>query len=104
MEGVSTNCIYLRLAFEWDAAQNRANWKKHAIRFETATRIFNGPVIQALDEREECGEERFIAIGEVDGRVVVVTFTLRGKHARLISARKATRREAQEYYQAFYQR
>ena len=90
------------MAFQWDEAKNRANWRKHAIRFETATRIFDGPTIQALDEREDYGEERFIAIGEVDNRAVVVTYTLRDKNVRLINARKATRREAEEYYQTIY--
>jgi uncharacterized DUF497 family protein len=90
------------LAFQWDQAKNRTNWRKHAIRFQTAARIFNGPVIQAPDDREDYGEQRFIAIGDVDARVVVVTYAFRGKDVRLISARKATRHEAQEYYEAIY--
>lgn len=70
--------------------------------FEAAARVFDGPTIQALDAREDYGEERFIAIGAVDNRAVVVTYTLRGKNVRLISARKATRPEAEEYYQTIY--
>ena len=86
--------------FEWDEAKNRANRVKHGISFEEASAIFDGPVFTAPDEREAYGEARFISIGRLSRLVVVaVAHTDREGRIRLISARRANRRETQAYYE-----
>ena len=88
------------LEFEWDDEKDRANRAKHGISFEEASGIFDGPVFTAPDEREDYGEERFISIGRLSGLVVVVVVhTDREGRIRLISARKANRKERHAYHE-----
>jgi len=84
--------------FEWDSAKAALNHRKHGVSFPYATRVFLDPHRQeALDSREEYGEERWIVLGRVDGSVLVVVYTLRGSNIRLISARKADRKDYEIY-------
>ena len=85
--------------FEWDEEKSRVNRAKHGISFEEAQAIFNGPVLTAVDEREDYGEERFISTGQLSTLVVVVVHTSRSGRIRLISARMANRKERQTYYE-----
>jgi len=88
------------ITFEWDPNKNAANRAKHGIDFETACLIWEGPTLTKPDERDY-GEVRFIAVGEIDSRAVVVVFTWRGETTRrLISARKANRDEREDYRKA----
>ena len=88
------------MMFEWDEAKNNANVRKHGVDFETAKRIFEGPVVTRIDHRKDYGEDRYITIGRV-GRaaLVVVAHTNRDGHIRLISARPASRKEKQAYHE-----
>jgi len=80
--------------FEWDSAKAALNLRKHRVSFPYATRVFLDPHRQErLDTREEYGEERWVVLGQVDERVLVVVYTLRGSRIRLISARKADRND-----------
>ena len=85
--------------FEWDEQKNQSNIRKHGISFELAKRIFENPVFTRLDTRECYGEDREISIGMIDGvLVLVVIHTERNEGViRLISARRATRKERQDY-------
>ena len=86
-----------RMEAEWDPAKAKANFRKHGVRFADAvTALEDARVISIRDESER--EERWISIG-VDslGRILVVVYTWRDERIRLISARTATRREAQQY-------
>ena len=86
--------------FEWDEEKNRANRTKDGISFEEAKAIFDGPVFTAPDDREDYGEERLISYGQLGMLVVVaVVHTSRSGRIRLISARKANRKERQAYYE-----
>jgi uncharacterized protein len=89
------------MAFEWDATKNAANITKHGINFENAIRIFKGPVLESTDERRDYGEVRTVAFGIVDDRELVVVYTVRGEHRRIISARRAHRREREAYREAY---
>ncbi|MFC5314043.1 BrnT family toxin [Azospirillum rugosum] len=62
--------------------------------------IWEGPIVQNVDDRFDYGETRYIAFGEVDGRVLAVVYTWRGDCRRLISARMANRHERTSYRQA----
>tara|TARA_R110002110_G_scaffold66224_6_gene181653 strand:+ start:9682 stop:9972 length:291 start_codon:yes stop_codon:yes gene_type:complete len=89
--------------FEWDAAKAAGNLTKHRISFEQGSRIFRSQALDWLNIEVIDGELRYIAIGEVDLRCLVVVYTLRGDDAiRIISARRATRREQDNYYRTNY--
>lgn len=85
------------MEFEWDQAKSARTWRERGFGFDTAARIFDGPVQSTLDERRDYGEQRIIAIGEVDGEVLIVVYTERGSLRRIISARRANRRERETW-------
>lgn len=85
--------------FERNEEKYRLNRSKHGIGFEEASTVIDGPVLFALDDRENYGEERFIGNGQIGEAVVVVAYTIRRERIRLISARKASGREMREYYE-----
>lgn len=84
--------------FEYDPAKAQANWRKHGVSFAEAELVFfDSLAIHDIDP-DARGEERFIAVGVGNsGLLLVVVYTMRGNAVRLISARHATRREAQDY-------
>ncbi|MCY4389210.1 MAG: BrnT family toxin [Desulfurellaceae bacterium] len=88
------------MQFEWDEVKNQANIRKHGISFETAKRIFEGPVVTRIDQRKDYGEDRYISIGRVEpAALIVVAHTSRNGRIRLISARPASRKERQAYHE-----
>jgi uncharacterized DUF497 family protein len=87
------------MEFDWDSAKNEANLKKHGISFDEAKHIFDGPTLTRLDDRRDYSENREISLGALSPDVVlVVVHTERRDKIRLISARKASRRERKVYY------
>ena len=88
------------MEFEWNEAKNQTNIRKHGIGFDTARRIFEGPVATSPDLRRDYGEERHISIGQVEpGALIVVAHTERHGRIRLISARPASRKERRVYHE-----
>jgi uncharacterized DUF497 family protein len=84
--------------YEWDNNKAASNLRKHSIDFADAVSVFaDDAAITIVDEHPD--EERFVTTGiDAFGRIlVVVYYTLRGDRIRLISARKATRKERQQY-------
>ena len=79
--------------FEWDETKSDRNRSERGFGFEVAVLIFDGPVIEWCDIREEWGEARIVAIGSVDGHVLAVVYTDRGDIRRIISARRARKKE-----------
>jgi uncharacterized protein len=59
------------MIFEWDDHKNRTNIGKHGVSFETAVRIFDGPVLSWIDDRKEYGEVRMRSIGQIEGVVIL---------------------------------
>jgi uncharacterized DUF497 family protein len=89
------------MRFEWDAAKNRLNIRKHGFDFGDAEEMFRGILLAQPDTREQYGEARWIAIGTIRSRVAVVVFAQRDPDTiRIISLRKATRHETEEYEKA----
>ncbi|MGH9511816.1 MAG: BrnT family toxin [Terriglobales bacterium] len=89
------------MIFEWNQAKNRANIRKHGLDFADAEELFRGILLAHPDLREDHEEERWIGIGAMQGRTLVVAFTQRGPETiRIISLRKATRRERKQYEEA----
>jgi uncharacterized DUF497 family protein len=81
--------------FEWDEAKRKDNLRKHGIDFVDIPEAFEGPLLVRMDWRRDYGEDRWIGIGYVQGRTIVVCFTDRhhGRTVRVISARKALSHE-----------
>ena len=85
--------------FEWDEKKNQENFRNHKIRFEEAKAIFDHSVWTRIDDRNNYGELREISVGDIGNFVLVtVVDTDRNGRTRIISARKATRRERTAYY------
>ena len=82
---------------EWDPAKEAKNIRERSLDFATASRIWDGRVLERIDNRHDYGETRISATGEVDGRLTVVIFTWRGTIRRIISARKANAREKRRF-------
>jgi uncharacterized protein len=88
------------MRYIWDERKNRANARKHAIRFEDAVVIWEDYVFEWIDDSFDYGEERVLAIGLMNGIEIVVIYTDRREGRRIISARKADTREREGYWQA----
>ena len=88
------------MQFEWDEAKNRMNIRKHGISFEMATGVFFDEYrIERVDYLHSADEERLYTIGRIES-ILFVVFTERKDNIRIISARKATKEEENEYYKA----
>ena len=81
------------MRYEWDEAKNRANLARHGFSFEDAEQVFSGPCVTFEDDRFDYGEERLITLGLLAGRPVVIAHAPRDQGTRIISMRKANRRE-----------
>jgi hypothetical protein len=81
--------------------QERPEHCASGIDFAWAIEIFQGHVIEWIDLRKDYGEERWIAIGEVDGIILTLVYTWRGERCRIISAWKAHDRQRERYSQSF---
>ena len=85
------------MEFQWDEKKSRANLRKHGLSFEDANIAFAGDTVTFPDDRSDYGEKRYITLGDLVGRVVVIVHTLRGETIRIISMRKANERERKRY-------
>jgi uncharacterized DUF497 family protein len=85
--------------FEWDEKKCESNVRKHGLDFADCKAAFNGYTVTAEDTRADYGEQRFVTIGLVKGRVISVVHTETGEKIRIISARKATRREQEAFFE-----
>jgi uncharacterized DUF497 family protein len=86
--------------FEWDEAKNAANHRKHGIAFQDVLPIFGLAATDGLvleDRRRNYGETRFILLCPFRGTLLHVTYTHRGENIRLISVRRASRKETQDH-------
>jgi uncharacterized DUF497 family protein len=83
--------------FVWDEAKRESNLQKHGLDFVDVERMFAGETATILDDRFDYGEERFVTLGLLDGRVVAVAHTETATIIRVISLRKATKNEEINY-------
>jgi uncharacterized protein len=84
--------------FEWDPAKSEATERLRGIRFERAAEVFAGRHIMWDDDRRDYGEQRIRAVGESGGELLHVVFTQRGSVIRVISVRKANRKERAQWH------
>lgn len=89
----------MTLNFEWDEVKAAQNQRKHGISFEEAKTVFNDPfALTIVDPKHSTNEKRFIELG-FSSRVnlLVVVYTERHSNIRIISCRKATKKERKAY-------
>jgi len=85
--------------FEWDAKKAESNARKHAVTFDEASTVFGDPLALLMpDPDHSIADERYLVLGNSNQRrLLVVAFAERPPSTRLISARRATRRERRRY-------
>ena len=86
------------MEFEWDPDKSEKCFAERGFDFAYIIRAFFDPdrLVQR-DNRYDYGEKRYQLMGKIDGRVVVVVYTPRQRAIRIISARKANKREVRHY-------
>jgi len=87
------------LIFEWDKHKAKSNLTKHGVSFEEASTVFGDPLSLTIpDPAHSQVEDRFIIIGQTrQQKLLVVVHTERGDNIRLVSARRASRKERKHY-------
>jgi uncharacterized protein len=85
----------------WDEAKRQKTFNERGLDFADCLVVFDGPTYTFPDERKPYGEERFVVVGHLKNRMVVIVYTPRGENVRhIISMRKANEREQAIYTQA----
>jgi uncharacterized DUF497 family protein len=83
--------------FEWDPKKAEQNRRKHGVEFLDAVMVLDDDRAITLDD-EHPREERYLTFGmDAQGRILAVSYAVRGSVIRVISARRATAREAAQY-------
>jgi uncharacterized protein len=83
--------------YEWDSAKAKSNQEEHGVDFADAVQVFDNPYLNQEDI-DAVSDQVFVALGMDNlGRLLVVVYTYRQDKIRLISARKATKKEGKEY-------
>ncbi len=85
------------MEYEWDNPKREANFEKHGVDFNEAENFEWDSAIEAIDVRNDYGEQRWIAIGRILKRIYVLIYTIRKKNIRVISLQKANTRERNYY-------
>jgi len=84
--------------FRYDPAKAAANLTKHKVSFADAEGVFQDPLAVTVEDPDAGGERRFVAVGLGSaGELLVVAYSERDDECRLISARRATRKERKQY-------
>jgi hypothetical protein len=86
------------MTFDWDEVKRRENIRKHGIDFVDVEDVFSGVTATVEDDRHAYGEQRFVTIGLLCGRVVAVVHTEHEDRIRIISVRKASKNEERRYF------
>lgn len=89
------------LGFEWDTGNKEKNWKKHQVDFRECEEIFFDKKLKTFyDIKHSQKENRFVSLGITDKkRRLILSFTIRNKKIRVISARDMSRKERKLYEQ-----
>jgi uncharacterized DUF497 family protein len=94
--------LSLHVEYEWDPAKSERNRHVRALPFDLAADLFDGPILEQIDERRDYGEERVQAIGIIDGVIMQCVYTDRPSGVRrIISLRRAKRKERHAFRSAF---
>lgn len=85
------------MKIEFDTAKNEKNIRERGINFDLAANFNLETAKIWADTRKDYGEERYIALGTIGERLFSMVFTVRGDVLRIISLRKANKREVNSY-------
>lgn len=86
------------MRFRYDPAKAAENLKKHKVSFADAEGVLEDPLAVTVEDPDAEGEKRFVTVGLGSaGELLVVVWTERDEECRLISARRATRKERKQY-------
>jgi uncharacterized DUF497 family protein len=91
--------LQLNLDIEFDEQKRIQTLLNRDLDFARAGEVFSSTIHILEDQRKSYGEKRFITLGFLDSRLIVVVWTVRGVKRRVISMRKANEREIKEYAQ-----
>ena len=94
------NTYSIHIDIEWDTDKAESNLAKHGVSFDEAATALLDPMALAQEDEDAQGEALWVLMGmSAQARLLVVVYTLRGsdESIRLISARKATRKETKHY-------
>ena len=85
------------MSVEFDPNKRQTTLAERSLDMAQAGSVFAGPTLTIEDDRKNYGEKRYITIGFLDNRMVVLAWTQRGPNKRIISMRKANDREQAHY-------
>ena len=86
------------MAFEFDSAKDEANRFKHGLRLAFGKRVFDDPTHTVIPSfRHIDGENRYKAVGRVDGKLYTAVYVIRDENTRLISVRRSNASEQRDY-------
>lgn len=85
------------MQYEWGENKRIANLEHHKIDFNEAADFEWDTAIETIDDRYDYGEARWVTIGFINKKLHVMVYTIRGNKIRIISLRKANRRESNYY-------
>jgi len=88
------------MGITYDPAKNARNIKERGLSFERAADFDFATAVYVVDERKDYGEKRVRSLGFLDGRLHALVYTIRAGDIRVISLRKAKRKEAERYEEA----
>lgn len=92
------------MIFEWDPLKSKTNFKKHGVLFEDAVLVFKDKkALSIFDEAHSTKEERLVTLGMIPNiKILLVIHSYKRQDLkeviRIISARKATKKESEQYY------
>lgn len=101
MRGIESLLVTFE-GFEWDEGNINKNWQEHKISSKEGEEVFfNKPLIINFDKKHSKKEKRFQVLGKTNKeRKLFISFTLRNKKIRMISARDQSRKERRIYEKA----
>ena len=85
------------MLYEWDENKRFANLARHKVDFADAVDFEWDTALETIDDRFNYGEERWVALGFIGNELYVVVYTFRPQKIRIISMRKANKRERMYY-------
>ncbi len=87
------------MRFTWHEPKRQINLKKHRIDFVDAEKVFTGPTFTFEDNRQSYGEQRWVTLGLLGTRVIVIVHTETFNEIRIISMREASKNEQLIFFQ-----
>ena len=86
------------MQFNWHEPKRQENLKKHGMDFADAESVFSGPTFTFEDSREDYGEQRWVTLGLLGDKVLVIVHTETEDEIRVISMREASKNEQHLFF------